>query len=253
MLSHDDLGPGLPGTPVVLLHGFPLDRSVWAEAARELAKRRRVVAIDLLGFGGSAVSGPWTLEDQARAVRATTQSLKFGKFALAGLSMGGYVSLAYHRLFSVDLKALIIVDSKAAADTAEAKENRNRMAEVARREGSPAVAKLMFPKMLGPAAPEALRHRLMAIMNACPSETIAAACLAMRDRPECGPDVTNSMVPLQVIVGEHDGIIPPDSARALAASGNGQFDLIPDAGHMAPLERPREVAAAIDAFVSRLG
>lgn len=252
MLSFDDLGPKSSATPVILLHGFPLSRAVWADAAASLGKHRRALTVDLIGFGQSAGRDAWTLDDQARAVREVALQAGITRFVLGGLSMGGYVSLAYHRLFPQDLAGLLLVDTKSVADTEEGKEGRNRMADVARREGSATIAKLMFPKMLAPTAPQRVQDQLMSIMNACPAPTVATACIAMRDRPDFTPDLAATKVPVHVVTGRHDAITPPEIGKQLAQAAKGGYTEIADAGHMAPLERPDAVAAAINAFASKL-
>lgn len=241
---------------VVLLHGFPLDRRVLRPMAEGLASDCRVVTIDLPGFGGSGPTAAFSISDLARRVRAMLMSRGLLPCVLGGLSMGGYVSLAYHRLFREDLRGLVLLDTKAEADTPEARANRDRMAAIARREGPGAIAALMFPKMLAPGhsgSDHPLARRLMEIMAACPAETMAQALLAMRDRDDFTADLARSDVPVMVVAGEHDAITPPGPAEALAGlCRRGQFRRIADAGHMAPLEQPAAVAEAVLAFVRSL-
>lgn len=252
--DHTRYGTGLPGTPVVLLHGFPLDRRVFEGVAVELARHRPVVNVDLPGFGRSTIDHDFTLADLARGVEALTRQLGLKKFAIAGLSMGGYVTLAYHRLFPETLAAVVLVDTKASADTPEARTNRDRMADIARQEGSETIAKLMYPKMLSPGTVERapqLGDTLMGIMKSCPAQTIARACIAMRDRPDHTPDLAAMAAPLLMITGEDDAITPVDVGQAVAtAARDGTFVKITSAGHMAPLEQPAAVAAAVQAFLS---
>lgn len=250
MLEHDLLGKNMSRPPIVLVHGFPLDRRVFADVAGELAGSHRVVNVDMLGFGASKSEAGFTLDDQAKAIHATLKEKGLLPCVMAGLSMGGYVALAFHRRFAGDLDGLILIDTKSAADTAEAKEGRNKMAELARKEGSAAVAGQMLPKMMGAKPDAAKKARLTEIMHACPAGTIANALMAMRDRPDYTPDLATMSVPLLVITGAEDAIAPVEVGRAVAkAAPQGKFVEISGAGHMAPLEQPSAVAGAIRAFI----
>lgn len=254
-LAYDQFGESNTGIPLVLVHGFPLDRTIFAPVAPRLASSGlRVLTVDLPGFGGSAFPGDFSLEDLARRLRGFLTQQGLTPFFLGGLSMGGYVALQYHRLFPADLTGLVLIDTKSSDDTAEAKENRNRMAEVARREGSKPVARMMFTKMLGettrksPGGP-AIEQRLMDIMEHCPAGTIASACIAMRDRADFTPDLHRSDVPLLMLTGAEDVIAPPAVGREVAsAARRGTFVEIPGAGHIATMEQPERVAAAITAW-----
>jgi pimeloyl-ACP methyl ester carboxylesterase len=256
-LSHQVYGSETASTTLVLLHGFPLDRRIFDDVAPLLASNQlKVITLDLPGFGQSPFPGDFSMDDLARHVSDFLARSNLLPCVLGGLSMGGYVALQYHRLFPSDLKALILLDTKSAADTPEAKENRVRMADVARREGAKPVARMMYPKMFGestkqsPRGPE-LERRLMDIMESCPPATIAAACLAMRDRPDYTPDLAASNVPLLMITGAEDAIAPPEVGQAVAnAARQGTFVQIPHAGHIATLEQPAEVAKAITSWLA---
>jgi len=253
-LAHLEFGgAGIGGATVVLLHGFPLDARVWKDVAETLAGSTRVVLVDLPGFGRSPLGGAASIDDYARELRAFLLPRGLLPCVLGGLSMGGYVALAYHRLFPAELRGLILVDSKAAPDAPEVKADRDRMVEVALGPGAPTVAKLMLPKMLSPGAAPDVSRQLMDIMLTCPPATMARALLAMRDRPDYSPDLPRTRVPLLVICGEHDAITPPADGRALAATTpTGTFALIANAGHMTPIEQPDQVANAIATFVADL-
>lgn len=252
--AFDDAGAG---SPLVLLHGFPLDRRVWRHQVTELSKSMRVIAPDLRGFGQHVNHGPFSLDDLADDVKRLIDGLGLPKVVLGGLSMGGYVVGAFAAKYPQALRGILLIDTKSEADTAEGRAGRDRMIALAKEKGSAAVAEQMLPKMV---SPDALRTNapvvaeLTAMMRACPAETIAHALAAMRDRPDRTVDLARAGVPTLAIVGEHDAIISQQVARNMARQiAVAAVHVVPGAGHMAPLEAPQEVNAAIKRFVVGLG
>jgi pimeloyl-ACP methyl ester carboxylesterase len=244
------------GDALVLLHGFPLDGRVLEPLLAPLAKHCRVIVPDLLGFGQSRCDQPFTMASQAMVVRDLLEQLKIDRCVLGGLSMGGYVAFAFARLYPALLRGLILIDTRANADNADAKQNRNKMAELVRREGTAAVAEMMFPKMLadarGERSPEAARL-LQQVMAECPPQTIAHACLAMRDRDDATTLLPSIAVPVLAIFGQHDVISPVSCGQEMASlAPRGRLAVIDDAGHMAPMEQPAKVAEAITSFLREL-
>src|SRR3954471_5470103 len=127
------------GAVLVLLHGFPLDRRMWDAQVEKLSDHYRVVAPDLRGFGQSRRSDPFTIESLADDTHLFLEQLAATPCVLAGLSMGGYVALAYAKKYPADLRGLILMDTKAESDTPQAKEGRAKMIELARSSGATAV------------------------------------------------------------------------------------------------------------------
>src|SRR5580765_6907461 len=145
------------GTPLVLLHGFPLDGRVWDAQQKSLGDRFRVIAPDLRGFGKSApATSPFTMESLADDMHALLAEIGALPCVLGGLSMGGYVALAYVKEYPADLKGLALVDTRAEGDPPEGKEARAKMIELVKSKGPPAVADAMMPKLL---APDSLSHK----------------------------------------------------------------------------------------------
>ena len=252
-LSYDDRGRG---PALVFLHGFPLDRRIWASQVATLSDHCRVIAPDLRGFGRSGRSDPFTIESLADDIHLFLQQLGAKPCVLAGLSMGGYVALAYAKKYPADLRGLILVDTKADADTPQAKDARQKMIELARAQGASAVADQMMPKMLAPAAqkgrPEVVKA-LRRIMEDCNPQTIEYALAAMRDRPDRSGELASIKVPTLVVVGEADAITPPDVAERMAKAIPGaKLEVIPGAGHMAPMEQPEQVSRAMERFLAAL-
>ncbi len=147
-LEYEDAGSG---RPVVLLHAFPLARAMWHPQVEALRGRYRVLAPDLRGFGGSS---PFTaapsVETMADDVAALLDVLKVAEpVVLGGLSMGGYVALAFARRHPGRLRGLILADTRAEADSAEARANRDKTIAFARGHSAADVIEQMLPKLLG--------------------------------------------------------------------------------------------------------
>ncbi len=252
MLAYREAGERT-GKPLVLVHGFPLDGRAWDAVAQEIERLGgwRVIVPDLPGFGRSAglieqATQPVTMERMADDLRGLVDHLNIARAAWAGLSMGGYVLLTYLRRHGHTVGELALVDTRASGDNAEGKAGREKMAALALSAGSRAVADQMFPKMLsGGHAPEAA-SRLMEIMTSQTPSGIASACLAMRDRADFTADLPGIKVPVKVIVGRDDVITNVATAQAVADAVPGaRLTIIEGAGHMAPIERPVEVARAL--------
>ena len=120
------------GRPVVLIHGYPFNRSLWNEQVAALSSSYRVIAPDLRGFGESdATPGTATMNLTARDVGLLIDQLEISRAAIAGLSMGGYVALAFYKQFPSRVRAFVLADTRAQADTEEGKQTRAQQAEKA--------------------------------------------------------------------------------------------------------------------------
>jgi pimeloyl-ACP methyl ester carboxylesterase len=246
-LNYSECGKG---PAVVLVHGFPLDNRVWDAQVDELSDEYRVIAPDLLGFGKSPSTGPFTIESLADALHEMLGQIGALPCVLGGLSMGGYVSQAYACKYSGDLRGLMLIDTRSTADTDLAKAARNNMMDLAKTKGSSAVADQMMPKLLPPGAPMDVSNRLREIMNACPAQTIQYALAAMRDRPDYGSVLAELQVPTLIIVGELDALAPPSMAEQMHGIIAGSIlKVIPGSGHMTPMENPQEVTDTIRDFL----
>src|SRR3954451_18816764 len=244
------------GNALVLVHGFPLDRQIWEDQVVSVSEDCRVIAPDLRGFGDSRSETPFTIESLADDLHALHGEIGAQPCFLGGLSMGGYVALAYAKKYPADLLGLLLVDTRAEADTPEGKQGRQKMIDLARTSGSSAVAEQMMPKMTAPGLEERrpeVASRLRTIMNACPPKTIEHALAAMRDRPDLTGFLPSIKVPTLVIVGECDAITPVASAEAMQRAIPGAtLTVIKGAGHMSPMEEPTQVNHAIREFLNRV-
>jgi 3-oxoadipate enol-lactonase len=251
-LGYDEAGQG---PPLVLVHGFPLDRRMWAFQLEGLAGIRRVVAVDLRGRGLSPhpAGGGWTIDDHADDVARTIEALGAGPVDVGGLSMGGYVLFALLRRHPAVIRSLLLMGTRAAADPPEIRTARVEQAALASEEGAGALAETLVPRMLAPQADEAVRASLERMVGDTPGDTAAADLIAMRDRPDSTPDLASIAVPTLVLHGDADQLMPVDAAREMAASIPGaRFSAIPGAGHVAPLENPRDANVALELFLARV-
>jgi pimeloyl-ACP methyl ester carboxylesterase len=248
------------GQPVVLLHGYQLDRTFWEPQVRALRSRYRVVVPDLRGFGETPhgdvpVNGP---ELMAEDVRALLDHLAIAEpVVLGGLSMGGYVALTFVRKYPELVRALLLLDTRGGADTEQTRAGRLAIAEQVEREHStqPAQAAL-YPNLMAPAAydrPELVAH--VRAMAARPTPAAIAATLrGMAARSSAADLLPAVRCPTLVVVGEYDTLTPPAEARAIhAAIPGAELVEIPAAGHLSTLEDPTAVNRAIQTFLDRHG
>jgi pimeloyl-ACP methyl ester carboxylesterase len=252
-LAHADVGHGLP---VVLLHAFPLNRTIWEPQIATLFGECRCIVPDLRGFGESLVGGPYSMDRYADDVVALLDALQIDKAVIGGLSMGGYVAFNIWRRHRSRVRALLLADTRAAADTPEAKQKRADLIAIAKSEGANAVAEKQITGLTGKTTrakqPE-LIDRLRWIMGGERVEGIVGALEAMRDRPDSTPLLSGIDVPTLVVVGEEDTITPVKEARAMHQAIRGsRLEIIPSAGHLSNVERPAAFNAALSDFVGSL-
>jgi len=235
------------GDPVVLLHAFPLDGSMWDAERAELAKSHRVIIPDLSGFGRSgSASPPQSLDQHADDVVGILDSLGVERATVAGLSMGGYIAFALARRHPERLSRLILADTRAAPDSPEGRRGRDENIALVQRDGVAPLVERLLPKLLSPQAPPAVVERVRALGSRQSAVALTSALAAMRDRPDSTPLLAKIAVPTLVIVGEADAISPPAEARAIAAAlPAGQLAVIDGAGHLANLESPAAFMTAM--------
>jgi pimeloyl-ACP methyl ester carboxylesterase len=245
------------GAPLLLVHGFPLDRSMWRNQLDGIGGWT-CIAPDLRGAGESTVPRDgYSMARYADDLVLVLDAMGAGTAVCCGLSMGGYILFELLRRHPTRVRALILCDTKAEPDTPEGKRGRDDLAQVARRDGSGVVADRLLPKLVGrstaarePAIVAAVRD--MAARS--PVDGIVGALGAMRDRPDSTPLLGQIRVPTLVLVGAEDEITPPAIGRGMADRiPGGRYLEVAGAGHMAPLERPGVVTPAISDFLAGLG
>jgi 3-oxoadipate enol-lactonase len=239
-MSYETTGAG---RPLVLLHAFPFDGRMWRRTAADL--ERQVIAPDLRGFGESA-PGPFAIADLADDVAALLDHLKLERVALGGLSMGGYVALAFAHRHAQRLSALILADTKAGPDTPEARKARGDAIALVESKGVEAYLEQALPKLVAPGASHAVRDDVRSLGRQQPAAVIAGL-QALRDRPDRQSELADLRCPTLVIVGAEDAITPPAEARAMAGAIPGaRLVEIPSAGHLANLEAPEAFVKALE-------
>jgi 3-oxoadipate enol-lactonase len=255
-LAYSDDGPG---RAVVLLHGFPLSRAMWAEQVTDIGAIYRVIAPDLRGHGDSpAPEGTYTMDEMADDVIDTLDRLHIREpVVLGGLSMGGYVALSLVVRYPQRVRALMLLDTQAGADSIEAAAAREVTAKSVIDAGSAApIVDPMIGRLFSAGFRETRPERvapLRAVMEQSTARGIAGALRGMAVRPDRRGDLAKISVPTLVVVGEEDVITPPAVATSLAEAIPGaRLVLIPKAGHMAPYENPSATNAAILGFLQGL-
>jgi pimeloyl-ACP methyl ester carboxylesterase len=223
---------------------------MWSGVARLLASRFRVVKPDLPGRGGTAAPARGDLEQYVDFVEALARQLP-SPLGMAGFSMGGYVTLAFLRRRPEQARAIAFVDTRATADDEAGRKKRDESIETVKSQGVAAIAEAMVGKLL---SAESLRkidlvERVRRIILRQKPETITADLAAMRDRADSTSFLPQIAVPALVVVGEEDALTPPSDSEAMtAAIPSARMVRIPGAGHLAPMERPKAVAAALGDF-----
>lgn len=237
VLAHDDVGNGNP--TVVLVHAFPLDRRMWRRQRDALvAAGKRVIALDLPGFGGSPGACS-SVDAAADEVAALLETLRVERAVLVGLSMGGYVVLAFARRHGQRLLGLVLADTKAGADNDEAKQARAANIERARHDGVVAVFDAMRPKVFAAESDHTVIEELRGLAAAQSPQGVVAALAMMRDRPDATATLESIQVPTTIVVGSKDLATPPSEAEIMARAIQGaRLVTIEGAGHFTNLERP---------------
>ncbi len=252
-LNVADVGSG----PILLLvHGFPLDHSMWRHQLDALSDTCRVIAPDLRGFGASSGAiETMTMEQFADDMAELLDELGIREpIAFCGLSMGGYVAWQFWQRHASRLSQLILCDTRAIADTEEVARGRLVMAQRVLREGATIIAEAMLSKLFAektareqPSTLETTRQ----VMLATAPQAVAGALRGMAQRPDMTSELPHIDVPTLVICGAHDAIVPVAEMKSLAdALPKATFVEVPDTGHMAPLEDPQTVNAAIRNFLA---
>lgn len=232
------------GTPLVLIHGYPLDHSIWSDVVPLLENDFDLILPDVRGFGESAtVETPYSMTDIAADLAAILDSIGIQKAAFAGHSMGGYVALAFAKAFPDRVSGLSLVSSQAMGDTPERKEGRYKTAADVSEKGVGIVAAAMTDKL---SPDQRVRDVVRSLIGKQSISGVAGALKAMAEREDLTAFLASFKLPLVLIHGDADELIPVDRAREIKT-------LVPaahlvellGAGHMPMMEQPERTADAL--------
>lgn len=253
-IAYDDLGKG---QVILLIHGYPLNRHMWAPQLSELSKSARVLTIDLRGHGESEmVEGTNTMEAMADDCANLLEKLDITQpVILCGLSMGGYISLAFYRKYPQKVSGLVLTATRAAADSQAAKDNRDQAMRTVKESGTTPIAKAMLPRLLSPVS-LVNRHQLVTdleqMMLSISDQTYIRDLSGLKERPDSTGLLSTISQPVLIIHGENDQIIPIDEAMGMhGLLPDSEFIALPDAGHLPNLEQPELFNKAVLRFLSR--
>ena len=251
-LQYQDKGSG----PVVLfLHGFPLSLAMWDEQ-EALASRYRVVRFDARGFGQSAVGDSLlTMDRIADDAAVLIEKLRLGPVVLVGCSMGGYAAFSFVRKHAALLRGLVLVDTRAGADTQDARLGRKTLAARVSREGARVAMEAFLPKTVGDTTKKTRADvvaKLKDVMMATAPQGIVNALHGLAARADSTPTLREIKVPTLVICGEEDVITPPAEAKKLKDGIKGaELVVIPKSGHLPSMETPDVFNALLRSFLKQ--
>lgn len=258
LLNNIEMGydEGGSGVPVLFVHGFPHDRTLWTPQLQGLTAQARCFAMDLRGFGETTAAPPYSMDQYADDLAAFMDVLHLERAVIAGLSMGGYIAMAMWRRHAARVRGLVLSNTRAGADSDEAREKRRNLMQVARDQGSSAVADAMLTGMLGKTTrgkrPETVNtvHRMI---SSAPVDGVIGALQAMMDRPDSTSTLGTIDVPTLVVTADEDAIIPTSEAQSMHAAIRGSsLEVIAGAGHLSNLERPAAFNHVVSEFLARL-
>jgi 3-oxoadipate enol-lactonase len=245
------------GDPVLLLHAFPMSAEMWQPQLDAVPHGRRLIAPDLRGLGESAGPPAVSVDDHTEDVLALLRHLNIERAAIGGLSLGGYITFALYRRAAQRFRAVILADTRAEADTPEARTGREQMQASVRAKGAAAAAEAMLPKLL---RPRALTDPSLASIRDRPTELILGnqpdgiidALDVLKTRPDSTSTLDLITVPTLIVVGAEDQATPPALADAMYSrvrAAAATKVVIPDAGHLSNLEQPHAFNAALWSFL----
>jgi pimeloyl-ACP methyl ester carboxylesterase len=255
-IGYEDRGKG---EAVVLLHPFPFGRDLWTgrggaeDVTAALARRFRVLAVDARGFGESELGGaPYSIAELADDLVGLLDALAIPRAAVLGMSMGGYTALAFAAKHAARLSALVLADTRAAADSPEARAKRDEALATIRARGPAAYLDGSLARLVSPDAPAAL-HAFVRSRAETRADSLAAGVAALRDRPDRMAELPAISCPTLVVCGAQDLISPPSEMRGVSAAiPRARYVELPGAGHLAHLEAPEAFTAAVSPFLSEV-
>jgi len=250
-IAHQILGTG---PPVVLLHPFPAHHELWLPAANALISRYQVILPDLRGHGDSdAGDGPATMEKHAVDLARILDHAEVGRVPFAGVSIGGYVLFEFWRRYRGRIAALVLLNTKAPADSPEAKASRLQAAADVLERGTGPFFESMVPKLLGQTTRDSrpdLVDGALQMMRKMSPESVAQVQRGMAERPDSVPDLKTINVPTLIVTGDEDVLTGPPEAELMRQNiPSSELKVIRRAGHYSPWEQPGEAGQLLRRFL----
>jgi 3-oxoadipate enol-lactonase len=252
-LAYDDVGTGLP---VVFIHAFPLNRTMWAPQLSALVEQCRGIAVDLRGFGESSVIPPYSIEQYADDLAHLIEQLRFERVVIVGASMGGAIAFALWRRHRRLVRALVLAGARAGVDSDETLARRRHLVHLAREQGSIAVASAQISALIGRTTREKQPdtfdavHRMAAT---APVEGVVGALEAMMLRPDSVGTLPTIDVPTLVIAGDEDTATPMTEAQLIHEQVPGsRLQVVEQSGHLSNMERPASFNHVLTEFLVSL-
>ncbi len=245
------------GPPIVFIHGFPFEKSMWQPQADVLKRDYYVVRYDVRGHGASDVGeGQYTVEAFVDDLEALLDHLRIQRAVVAGLSMGGYIALRAIERMPDRIRALVLCDTRSEADSNEGKVRRAQQVKSLKTAGLRAFADQFLTSVLSPKTFERrpdLVERLRAGIEATSPLAVAGTLIALAARTDTTPALFGIKVPTLILVGQQDTLTPPSAANAMKEKIPGaELHVIPEAAHLSNLENTDEFNARLTAFLARL-
>lgn len=243
---------------LILIHGFPLDGSFWQPQVEALSEVAHVLAPDLRGFGSNRQPLPeaMTMEAYAEDLKRLMDEQGLTRAVLCGLSMGGYVAMAFAERWPERLQGLVLCNTRATADSGEGRAAREQTARDALAKGAEVIARAMIPKVLSERTrrnrPEVVA-RIEAIMSRQEPAAIAAAARGMALRPDRMESLKRITAPTLIVTGSHDELMPMPTSEAMhAALPDSRMVVIDGAAHLSSAEGPVRFNRELEQFLDSL-
>lgn len=238
MLAYNDIGNGYP---IVLLHGFCEDKSLWKYIEKDLAKNYRVITLDLPGFGESRLEETEvSMEFFAGKIKTLLDSLKIEKCVMVGHSLGGYVALAFAEKYENNLDGIGLFHSTAFEDSEDKKENRLKAIEFIQKYGVKQFAESFVPPLFSLKNRELFQQEIAELVHVASSTaeiSVVETTKAMRTRKDTTHVLKACKVPVLFIIGKLDGAVPLEkSLEQCSIPKHSVAHFLEGVGHMGMIE-----------------
>lgn len=251
-IEYSDDGTGLP---VVLIHGFGNDRNLWQPQIDALKSRYRFIVPDLRGFGGSCGSDgrSVSMDSYAEDIVPLLDHVDVRTAVVGGISLGGYVALAFALCHPERLAGLVLANTRAGADNPDWASYREALVRGVEARGAEAVVESYGDKPFRPDCPEQIKRTVREMIRRQPAAALVSGTLGMAQRPDRTSELDRIRAPTLVIHGTADAYIPVVDAEAMhRAIAGSHFEVLPGAGHLSNIDSAAAFNATLDSFLQPL-